>query len=118
MHRQGRRDDAWLILSELRTLLSQYIEHLGMIVAGKLSGVSGKREFLERRSEVKQTQELPESASLIIGSCQSEHIECLGPQMDTTRKPGYQEHPDIGAGEGASACDGGCFLVIRSEKAA
>jgi hypothetical protein len=38
--------DAWLILSELRTLLHQHIEHLRMVAAGK---ISGKREFMERR---------------------------------------------------------------------
>jgi hypothetical protein len=30
--------DAWLILSELRTLLHQHIEHLRMVAAGKNSG--------------------------------------------------------------------------------
>jgi len=40
-------EDAWLILSELRTLLSQDIEHLRTVAAGKLSGT---REFVERRS--------------------------------------------------------------------
>jgi hypothetical protein len=40
-------DDAWLILSELRILLRQHIEHLRMVAAGKLSGT---REFIERRS--------------------------------------------------------------------
>ena len=38
--------DAWLVLSELRTLLTQHIEHLRMVAAGKLSGA---REFAERR---------------------------------------------------------------------
>jgi|SRR5579859_77546 len=39
-------DDAWLILSELRILLQQHIEHLRVVAAGKLSGT---REFVERR---------------------------------------------------------------------
>lgn len=39
--------DAWLILSELRVLLQQHIEHLRMVAAGKLSGA---REFAERRT--------------------------------------------------------------------
>ena len=39
-------DDAWLVLSELRILLSQHIEHLRAVAAGKLSG---EREFAERR---------------------------------------------------------------------
>jgi hypothetical protein len=60
----AKDDDAWLILSELRTLISQHIEHLRMIVAGKFSG---KREFLERRSDG-NPQELQEVAGLIIGS--------------------------------------------------
>ena len=39
-------DEAWLILSELRILLRQHIEHLRVVAAGKLSGT---REFVERR---------------------------------------------------------------------
>src|SRR5579864_829508 len=39
--------DAWLILSELRLLIRQHINHLRMVAAGKLSGA---REFAERRS--------------------------------------------------------------------
>jgi hypothetical protein len=42
----AKDDDAWLILSELRLLLRQHVEHLRMVAAGKLAGV---REFLERR---------------------------------------------------------------------
>jgi hypothetical protein len=38
--------DAWLILSELRTLLEQHVQHTRMVAAGKLSGA---REFIERR---------------------------------------------------------------------
>jgi len=40
--------DALLILSELRVLLRQHIEHLRGVAAGELSG---DREFLERRSD-------------------------------------------------------------------
>jgi len=39
-------DDAWLYLSELRILITQHVEHLRMVAAGKLSGT---REFAERR---------------------------------------------------------------------
>jgi hypothetical protein len=60
----AKDDNAWLVLSELRILISQHIEHLRTVVAGKFSG---KREFLERRSD-RNPQELPEVASLIIGS--------------------------------------------------
>jgi hypothetical protein len=41
-------DDAWLILSELRLLIGQHIEHLRMIAAGEMSGA---RKFTERRAE-------------------------------------------------------------------
>jgi hypothetical protein len=37
-----------MILSELRILIRQHIEHLRMIAAGKLSG---EREFAERRND-------------------------------------------------------------------
>jgi hypothetical protein len=40
-------NDAWLILSELRILLRQHIDHLRAVAAGKLSGT---REFSERRN--------------------------------------------------------------------
>lgn len=49
-------EDAWLILSELRTLLSQHIEHLRTVAAGKLSGT---REFVERRSVPLELKKLP-----------------------------------------------------------
>jgi hypothetical protein len=49
----AKDDDAWLILSELRTLLRQHIEHMRMVAA---SQVHGAREFLERRSQEKSTQ--------------------------------------------------------------
>jgi hypothetical protein len=39
-------EDAWLVLSELRILLRQHVEHLRTVAAGKLSG---EREFAERR---------------------------------------------------------------------
>jgi hypothetical protein len=48
-------DDAWVILSELRLLIRQHIEHLRMIAAGKLSGA---REFAERRID-RRHAELP-----------------------------------------------------------
>jgi hypothetical protein len=43
----AKDDDAWLLLSELRVLLSQHIEHLRMVAAAKLSGAA---ELVERRS--------------------------------------------------------------------
>ncbi len=46
--RMVRDDEAWLILSELRILLHQHVEHLRMVAAAKLSGT---REFAERRSD-------------------------------------------------------------------
>jgi len=51
--KDAKDDDAWLILSELRTLLRQHIEHMRMIAA---SQVQGAREFPERRSQEKSTQ--------------------------------------------------------------
>jgi hypothetical protein len=48
-------DDAWLILSELRLLIRQHIEHVRMIAAGQLSG---EREFTERRAD-RRPPELP-----------------------------------------------------------
>jgi hypothetical protein len=44
---QAQNHDAWLLLSELRTLLAQHIEHLQAVAAGKLTG---NKEFAERRS--------------------------------------------------------------------
>jgi hypothetical protein len=41
-------DDAWLLLSELRILITQHIEHLRIVAAGKLAGAA---EFVERRSD-------------------------------------------------------------------
>jgi hypothetical protein len=35
---QVKNEDAWLILSELRTLLRQHIEHLRMVAAGNNFG--------------------------------------------------------------------------------
>ena len=46
----AKNDDAWLILSELRVLLRQHVQHLRLVAAGKLSGA---REFIERRAERK-----------------------------------------------------------------
>jgi hypothetical protein len=53
----AKNEDAWLILSELRILIRQQIEHLRTIAAGKLSGA---REFVERRSDQDPPQNLPE----------------------------------------------------------
>jgi hypothetical protein len=53
----AKNEDAWLILSELRILLRQQIEHLRMVAAGKLFGA---REFVERRSDRDPPQNLPE----------------------------------------------------------
>ena len=49
-------DEAWLILSELRTLLREHIQHLRTVAAGKLSGAS---EFFERRSNDSPPGHLP-----------------------------------------------------------
>jgi hypothetical protein len=48
--KDAKDNDAWLILSELRTLLRQHIEHLRMVAA---SQVQGAGDFLERRSQQK-----------------------------------------------------------------
>ena len=48
--KDAKDNDAWLILSELRTLLRQHIEHLRMVAA---SQVQGTGDFLERRSQQK-----------------------------------------------------------------
>jgi hypothetical protein len=53
----AKDDDAWLLLSELRVLIAQHIEHLRIGIAGKLSG---KAEFVERRQ---QNPPLPENPS-------------------------------------------------------
>ena len=49
-------DDAWLLLSELRVLISQHIEHVRMAAAGKLSGAA---KFIERRSDSNSQQTPP-----------------------------------------------------------
>ncbi len=41
---EAKDEDAWLILSELRILLSQHVEHLRMVAAAKIRGA---REFAE-----------------------------------------------------------------------
>ena len=46
-------DDAWLLLSELRVLITQHIEHLRIVAAGKLSG---KAAFVERRQRASPYQ--------------------------------------------------------------
>jgi hypothetical protein len=51
-------EDAWLLLSELRLLITQQVEHLRIVAAAKLSGAA---EFVERRSEV-NSQHSPSSA--------------------------------------------------------
>jgi hypothetical protein len=51
--KDAKDDEAWLILSELRTLLRQHTEHMRMVAAAQ---VQGAREFLERRSREKPTQ--------------------------------------------------------------
>jgi len=44
----AKDDDAWLLLSELRVLITQHVEHLRIVAAGKLSG---RAEFVERRGQ-------------------------------------------------------------------
>jgi hypothetical protein len=51
--KDAKDDDAWLILSELRTLLRQHIEYMRLAAATQ---VQGAREFPERRSREKSTQ--------------------------------------------------------------
>lgn len=51
--KDAKDDDAWLILSELRTLLRQHIEYMRMVAAAQVQGAS---EVLERRSRDKSTQ--------------------------------------------------------------
>ena len=52
----ARDDDAWLLLSELRVLISQHVEHLRIVAAAKLSG---KAEFVERRQQNRRLPEAP-----------------------------------------------------------
>jgi len=49
---KATNDDAWLILSELRLLIRQHVEHLRMIAADKFSGATA---FVERRAERKSS---------------------------------------------------------------
>jgi hypothetical protein len=57
-------EDAWLLLSELRLLITQQIEHLRIAAAANLSGAA---DFVERRSVTNSHQnqsfaEAPERA--------------------------------------------------------
>ena len=54
---EAKNDDAWIVLSELRILIRQHVDHLRIVAAGKLSGA---REFAERRSDQKPPQKLSE----------------------------------------------------------
>src|ERR1700692_3854360 len=45
----SKNRDAWVVLSELRILLTQHVEHLRRVAAAKLSGAA---EFIERRSNL------------------------------------------------------------------
>jgi hypothetical protein len=58
----AKDDDAWLLLSELRVLLAQHVEHFRMVAANKLSGAA---PFVERRSdsEGQENQPSPETSS-------------------------------------------------------
>jgi hypothetical protein len=47
---KATNDDAWLILSELRLLIRQHVEHLRVVAGEKFSGTRG---FVERRAERK-----------------------------------------------------------------
>jgi hypothetical protein len=49
-------DDAWLLLSELRILITQHIERLRIVAAGKLAGAA---EFVERRSDSNASKKPP-----------------------------------------------------------
>jgi hypothetical protein len=51
-------EDAWLLLSELRLLITQHVEHVRVAAAAKLFGAA---EFVERRSDAAKT---PERAQL------------------------------------------------------
>jgi hypothetical protein len=41
-------EDAWLLLSELRLLITQHVDHLRIAAAANLSGAA---DFVERRSD-------------------------------------------------------------------
>lgn len=53
-------EDAWLLLSELRLLITQHVEHLRIAAA---ANVSGAADFVERRSVTKshQNQSFPKA---------------------------------------------------------
>ena len=56
-------EDAWLLLSELRLLITQHIEHFRIAAAANLSGAA---DFVERRSDAtsQQNQTFPKSPEL------------------------------------------------------
>jgi hypothetical protein len=56
-------DDAWLILSELRTLIHEHVQRVRTVAAGKLSG---KREFFERRSNDNPPKHPPSDTSACV----------------------------------------------------
>jgi hypothetical protein len=55
--------DAWLILSELRTLIHEHIQHLRAVAPGRLSGT---REFVERRCHDQPLKHSPNSTPACI----------------------------------------------------
>jgi hypothetical protein len=57
----AKDDDAWLLFSELRVLITQHVEHLRIVAAAKLSG---KAEFVERRQQNRRLSEIPNPAKL------------------------------------------------------
>jgi hypothetical protein len=57
----ARDDDAWLLLSELRVLITQHVEHLRIVAAAKLSG---RAEFVERRQQNRRLSETSNPAKM------------------------------------------------------
>jgi hypothetical protein len=57
----AKDNDAWLLLSELRVLITQHVEHLRIVAAAKLSG---KAEFVERRQQNRRLSETPNPTTL------------------------------------------------------
>jgi len=81
--------DAWLILSELRLLIRQHIDHLRMVAAGKLSGA---REGLELALDQRAVSEIGENAARILKYQLQNYIKHKGLELDvffrgTTRRP-------------------------------
>ena len=67
-------EDAWLLLSELRLLITQHIEHLRIAAGANLSGAA---DFVERRSDATGQQnpcspKAPESAPFRMGKLSPE----------------------------------------------